>query len=142
MKNAIFIDTGAFIALADKTDQYHAQACELATEVEKTGPRVTSIFILLETSLYFQRRLSLEVSQRFWHSLVSGEAQVELLAPESSDLERAHQISQHYADQTFSWVDCTSFALMERHKIDRAFAFDQDFLVFQLPRGPIRRLPA
>lgn len=141
MKSTVLIDTGAFIALADSSDQLHANAKRIAADIEKTTSLVTTPFILMETSLYLHRRISREVSRRFWSSLISGDAHVEIVACDPLDLERASQISHQYADQDFSFVDCTSFAIMERLKISRAFSFDQDFLVFRLPTGSIHRIP-
>jgi predicted nucleic acid-binding protein len=140
MKNSVFIDTGAFIALIDKTDQLHKKAVAVVSALE-TGRKITSVSVLLETALYLQRRLNQGISQQFWQSLVSSKSDIELLSPEPADLERAYQIAVQYSDQSFSWVDCTSFAIMERCRIPRAFSFDQDFLIYQFPDGPIERIP-
>jgi len=37
----------------------------------------------------------------------------------------AWQLFVRYADQLFSFTDCTSFALMRAMKIDEAFTFDR-----------------
>ena len=44
------------------------------------------------------------------------------------------EIAEHYADSTFSLVDCTTFALMERMGITHAFGFDDHFLYYQYGR--------
>ena len=43
------------------------------------------------------------------------------------DFRRGREIAQERPDQAFSIVDCTSFALVERLDIRRAFAFDKHF---------------
>jgi predicted nucleic acid-binding protein len=53
------------------------------------------------------------------------------------DLEAAWHIAQAFPDQPFSFVDCTSFAIMERLGILDAFAFDTHFLVYRF--GPDRQ---
>jgi predicted nucleic acid-binding protein len=40
---------------------------------------------------------------------------------------RAREIIQTYQDRSFSYTDATSFAVMERLGIRRAFAFDKHF---------------
>ena len=141
MKNAVFFDTGAFLALVNNVDQLHEQAKAALEEVELLGSRVTTPFVLVEACTYLQRRVNAEAGRRLWESIVSGEAQVKLLPVDERDLVRAHQIAAQYADQAFSWVDCTSFACIERLKISRVFSFDKDFLIFKFSHGPLHRIP-
>ena len=42
----------------------------------------------------------------------------------------AKAIFVRYHDKDFSFVDCTSFALIDHHRLDRAFAFDGTFANF------------
>jgi len=45
-------------------------------------------------------------------------------------LERAcWEIFKKYSDQMFSFVDCTSFAICKKIKVDQVFAFDDDFKI-------------
>ena len=141
MKNAVFFDTGAFLALVNNVDQLHEPAKAALEEVELLGSRVTTPFVLVEACTYLQRRVNAEAGRRLWESIVSGEAQVKLLPIEERDLARAHQIAAQYADQCFSWVDCTSFACIERLKISRVFSVDKDFLIFKCSHGPLHRIP-
>jgi len=58
LKNATFIDAGAFIALADKDDQFYEKAGRAMLDVEAAGPRVTTPFVLIESCNFLQRRLT------------------------------------------------------------------------------------
>ena len=53
------------------------------------------------------------------------------------DKRRAWGIFQSHSDKGWSFTDCTSYALMQRLEISRAFAFDRHFSQM---RG-IRRVP-
>lgn len=52
----------------------------------------------------------------------------------ASEFEAAWSIGERFADQDFSIVDRTSFALMERLGINRATSLDSDFAVYRF--GP------
>ena len=49
----------------------------------------------------------------------------------TQDFWRGRVIARQWSDQAFSMVDCTSFALIERLGIPRAFAFDAHFCIFR-----------
>jgi len=48
-----------------------------------------------------------------------------------TDEERAWEIFCTYRDQDFSFVDCASFAAMERIKLSTAFTFDRHYSVMK-----------
>ena len=48
----------------------------------------------------------------------------------AEDENRAWEIAKNYKDKTFSFTDCTSFAVCERLKIKEVFAFDEHFKQF------------
>ena len=57
---------------------------------------------------------------------------IDIIGVTARDLLRGHRIAREWADQDFSIVECTSFAIMERLGIERAFAFDAHFRVVRL----------
>lgn len=125
----IFVDTSAFYALTDEDDRYHHQAKEFYGSVIAKDQLVTTDYILVECWFLIGSRLGRRAAIEFWDGLRSGI--VEMLKVEPQDLEKAYQVIQKYSDQDFSLVDATSFAVMEREDIERAFAFDPHFQIYR-----------
>lgn len=66
-KKTVFIDTGAWFAIADKIDQFHGKATEiLHTLVESKIPMVTSNLIVHETVMLLSRKVSKIAAVIFW----------------------------------------------------------------------------
>ena len=126
---SIFVGTSAFYGVVDADDSHFARAKELLAADE---PLVTTDFVLSETWRLVRDRLGHTVADRFWAGLRAGAATVEHVAP--ADLETAWAIGERFVDQSFSLVDRTSFAVMERLGVHRAVAFDDDFAVYRF--GP------
>jgi predicted nucleic acid-binding protein len=125
----IFVDTGAFYALADKRDKHHKQAKQFYIKHFKSGLFVTSNFVFLESWTLIHHKLGKRAARTFWETIRSGVIYVRNIT--NLDLENAWEIFNKYKDQDFSLVDCTSFAMMERLKIYEVFTFDVHFSVFR-----------
>ena len=132
---ALFVDTGGFYAAADASDRNHAAAYALFEARGMAGDLVTSDYVFVETWCLIRARLGREQAMRFWDALASGVVQT--YAVTSDDLVRARAIARAWSDQDFSLVDCTSFALLERLRIDEVLAFDAHFQAYRF--GPARR---
>lgn len=120
----IFVDTGAWYAVVDKKDPDHKQA-ETFLKTNET-PLLTTNFIFDETVTLLRSRLGFDVAKNFGQNLKNSSL-VGIVAVKDEDEERAWQIFLKYKDQDFSFTDCTSFAVMERLKLDTAFSFDSHF---------------
>ena len=96
---------------------------------------VTSDHVLAETWILLRHRLGRPAAESFWGGLRAGIARIEPAT--SADLERAWTIGRAFTDQDFSFVDRTSFAMMERLGIFRVAALDSDFSIYRF--GPNRR---
>ena len=125
----IFVDTGAFYALADKNDKYHQRAANYYNEVYQPGLFITSILVFSESWSLIHHKLGKSAGRAFWEKIRSGIIVLYHIKP--FDLDRGWEIFNNYDDQDFSLVDCTSFAIMERLKISEAFTFDSHFSVFR-----------
>jgi predicted nucleic acid-binding protein len=135
---SIFVDTGAFYALADSRDEHHEQAKAYYTKNFKPSLFLTSEYVFVESWTLIHHKLGKAASQKFWSTIRSGLFQLQRVS--ASDLERAWEIFNQYADQDFSLVDCCSFAMMENLRIDEAFSFDHHFSVFRPKTGKAFRI--
>lgn len=131
--NAVFVDTGAWYAIADSDDADHMAAA--AFLVANALPLVTTNFVFSETVTLLRYRLGYSAARSFGQKLKESNL-VRVVAVTPADEERAWEIFTKYRDQDFSFVDCTSFAVMERMKLATAFAFDRHFTVMRFTVVP------
>lgn len=126
-----FVDSSAFYASIDRSDSAHARATSLLDRDEQL---VTSDHVLVESWLLLNARVGYVVAERFLDAMLTGAAVVEPVL--KADLEAASETARAFPDQTFSIVDRTSFAVMERLGVKRAVSFDDDFAIYRY--GPRR----
>ncbi len=138
----IFVDTSAHYAGVDMRDAHYpaARAFLHETRTQKWFLFTTN-FVLAETHALIlnTRRLGYWPARRFVESLRQSAVTVERVLPQDED--RAWQIICQYDDKPFTYVDATSFAVMERLGVQRAFAFDDHFRQYGfilLPEEPGR----
>ena len=127
-----FVDTSAWFAAVHPKDRHHERAVELLSgSLELT----TSTFILVETWRLLRSRMGFATAETFTNHVRSGAALIEPTL--MSDLEHAWRMPSMFEDQSFSLVDRTSFAMMERLGMSKVISFDDDFVVYRF--GPDRR---
>ena len=126
----IFVDTGGWIAMAVVRDQLHKQAASYYRKLSrKKAPLVTSNYVLAETYTRIRYDDGHTKALKF-HSLIQeaikvGRLHLEWVTPKIH--KEAWDIFEDYADQLFSFVDCTSFVIARHAGVKEAFAFDQHF---------------
>lgn len=92
---------------------------------------VTTNYILDETLTLIRYRLGWDIAHRFGEELRSGVlAWLERISPR--DEEAAWAIFATYSNKSFSFADCTSFALCDRLKLPSCLAIDNDFRSYGL----------
>lgn len=128
--NRIFVDTWAWYALADAADADHELASILNEQLLEQGHTfVTTNFVLSETVTLIRYRLYHRVAVQFWqmlHELVDLEL-VQLVRVSVIHENAAWEIFERYADQKFSYTDCTSFAVMRDLGLQQVFTADRHF---------------
>jgi uncharacterized protein len=130
----VFVDTDAHYALADANDPDHAEAVRTLQKIERLRHAlITSNFVVSEVYTLLMRRLGQKIALSYVNGIRSGSTT--LIRVTVDDEERAREMLQQYRDQDFSYVDATSFAVMERLNIGVFFAFGTHFSIFRTRRG-------
>lgn len=127
---SVFVDSSVWFAAANIRDQHNERAKQVLGELHTP---LTSDHVVVETWLLLNSRVSRHAAEEFWRGIRRGIAVVEYLTP--ADAEAAWAISERFADQAFSLVDRTSFAVMERLGVTRAASFDRDFAIYRYGRN-------
>ena len=133
--NGIFVDTGAWYALVDSDDADHKAAA--AFLAANSTPLITTNFIFSETVTLIRYRVGHVAASSIGQKLQESRF-VRIVAVTPADEERAWDIFNKFRDQDFSFVDCTSFAVMERMKLSTVFGFDRHFSVMKYAVVPGR----
>ena len=123
----VFVDTSAWVALADKDDANHKNAAALYPSLLKNQKGLmTSNLVVAETYILLLNELG---HQAAIHFLEITKAIPRIFRIYSNDdIEKeAEEILRKYADQDFSYADAVSFVIMKRQQIRKAFCFDKHF---------------
>lgn len=128
----VFVDTWAWVAMIDKSDSDHetAKQANQKLHAEKFA-FTTSNFVVGETitTLRYQAGHQAAIVFHLLLGQLLDSGVLTMLRVTETVEEEAWQIFTKYHDQDFSWVDCTSFALMKREKLQEAFTQDHHFRV-------------
>ena len=131
--NLSYVDTSAWVSLADTAEASHARVA--AALRHRKDRLVTSDHVLHETWMVMRYRHGFGPAEQLVNSILGGIAGIEV--SRLADLQMAAAISAVFDDQRFSLSDRTSWAIMERLGIHEAVSLDNDFRVYRF--GPARR---
>ena len=128
MASEVFVDTGAWVALADEQDSYHGYAVTAYPRVRREWRSwLTTNLVVAEAYTLSHRRLGHRAAIAFL-TTVRNETRLVTIYSDLVLETTADEILRRYADQDFSYTDAVSFALMRQRGISAAFAFDRHFL--------------
>jgi predicted nucleic acid-binding protein len=122
---SVFIDTSAFLAVLDADDAHHSQASEIWHNlITQEETLVCSNYVLVESLALIQNRLGMAAVNVFQNDILP------MIGVEWLD-ETTHRAGVSAfitaSHRRLSLVDCTSFELMRRLGIQRAFTLDRHF---------------
>jgi len=122
----VFVDTGAWLALALVDDPYHERATEGWTALQRSGARAcTSVPVIIETFTYLQRKIDRGLAESWSEGLER--KRLEVFACEATDLAGAWPWLRRKELHKLSLVDATSFEILRKKKIRLVLAFDTHF---------------
>lgn len=117
-------DTSFFVALQVPRDANHAAARSLWER--ESGPVIVTNHVLGETWTWLRRRAGHAAASRFVTAGV-GSPRLVLLHVDEAAEDEAWQWLHRHDEREYSFVDATSFAVMRRHRVREALAFEGDF---------------
>jgi len=124
----VFVDSGGWIALAERRDPHHERARGAWETLCRSGARIfTSVAVVLETFTFLDRRGSRDLALR-WRESLSAVRNFEVLGCGANDLDEAWSYFDRKDLHKLSLVDATTFVLMRKHRIRIALAFDTHFV--------------
>jgi len=128
-KYSVFVDTGAWFALVDRSDQYHHRACEIYPDLLRRCHHLTTTnLIIAETYVLIRRAIGYQAAIAFLENIAASPRVVKIYSDSALE-EKAENILRKYQDQDLSYTDALSFAVMKEYGITQAFAFDQHFMI-------------
>lgn len=124
----VFIDTSAFVALRNRGEREHSRAREtLRGLVEGRVSLYTSNYVFAETYTALLVRVGRAEAIEWGRRFREDEA-IELVRLEASIERATWRILEDHSDKDWSYVDASSFALIESEGANEAFAFDHHFV--------------
>ena len=123
----LFVDTAGWMACADEADPAHDGAVIARDRwLEKGGLLITTDYVLDETLTLLRLRLGMDAAQTWWSQVeASSRLRWEFIGPERADA--ARYLFFRYRDKSFSFTDCTSFAVMRELKVREVLTTDRHF---------------
>src|SRR5206468_8189498 len=114
---AVFVDSGAWIALALSRDPLHSQAREQWDVLHRAGAKLhTSIPVVIETFTFLERNANRDVALA-WKASIYEPGTAKILPCELRDLAQAWEYLRRQDLHKLSAVDATSFAIMKHARI-------------------------
>jgi uncharacterized protein len=132
------IDTGAMLALLDRSDRWHRICVEAFQQLRL--PLMTSEAVLTELfHLVGDSRHEMEAA---WQLVNSGA--IVLATIENSELEGVHKLMSRYSDRPMDFADATLVHLAKREQLTTVFTVDHaDFETYRIDgRRRFRVLPS
>jgi predicted nucleic acid-binding protein len=132
----VFVDTSAFLALANRLDNDHPTAAQIYPALmERRVDLVTSSYVIAETMALIQRRLGWEPLVAFSEAL---EAAFHVVWVDRSLHGEAQRFLFRRRRRAINIVDAVSMTLTRQLALDALFAFDDDFVRegFHVLSGP------
>lgn len=132
----ILADTGAFVALFDPDDHWHACAAEALAALPPGARLVTSLAIVTEVTHLLDFDLRNQWAFLDW--LTAGGALVRQIP--SDGIAACRTRMEKYRDRPVDFADATLLWLAEQEKITQILSIDADFERYRIGRSKLTNL--
>lgn len=129
LKNeAVFVDTSAWFSLLNEKDKQHEKIKNIYQALlENNNTLILSNQILGETFTLIRYKIKNNNLPFKFIDLISKSIMIKKIHIEEKTEKRAIKILENYKDQKFSYVDATSFAVMNSLELKYALSLDSHF---------------
>ena len=127
MKRLVFVDTAAWLALVNKSDNAHQSARKVRNELLRARFQFSvTNYVLLEIANALCKSRYKETAVKLIDS-IKRTKDIQVLEVSKEIYEEAWRIYSTYSDKDWSLTDCTSFVVMREKGITQAFTTDRHF---------------
>lgn len=140
----VFVDSAAWISLLVEVDDHHPPMVGQWRELLGAGAGfVTSSDVCSETITYLRYKIGYRSAVSFHESIQAAQAKGRLLIEwvTPSIFDEAWKLFRQYDDRKLSMVDCTSFVICRKRRIETVLTLDKHFLIAGfdvIPRDQVR----
>ncbi|WP_256295989.1 type II toxin-antitoxin system VapC family toxin [Haloarchaeobius salinus] len=130
---SVFVDTGVFYAQHDSDANRHEPAVDAMRRLAsgEFGRIFTSDYVYDESVTLTRQRSGNHSAARTLGERIRGTGEfpklVELLHVTEAEFEATVELFDRYEDQSLSFTDANTVAVVERRNIDHVLSFDDDF---------------
>ena len=125
---AIFVDTSAWFALLSKSDKNHEKIKNIYQVLLKNNNTLfLSNQVLGETFTLIRYKIKNNTLPFKFIELINKSIMIKKIFIEEKTEKKAIKILGNYKDQRFSYVDATSFAVMNKLELKYALSLDTHF---------------
>jgi len=135
----LFVDTGAWIAIAVARDEMHQAAAAYAAHLaQRNLPLLTTNYVLSEayTRIRYDDGHARVLAFDAIVQEMTRKRHLTVRWVNPAIHEAALEIFRKYADHEFSVADCASFVVGREKKVHEVFGFDKDFVTMGFTLRP------
>lgn len=130
MKNIIIVDTGFFLALVNKKDEFHQSAKKLFQSLVDDNEFITTWCVATETCYLLQERVGIDAPRSFINKIATGKLIVFDLKPVHCP--RIEELMQKYRNLPMDLADASLVILAEELGHGRILSVDfRDFNTYR-----------
>ena len=131
----VFVDTGAWIARANRRDRHHAQATAIYERLQQQPVKLyTTDYVIDETVTRITYDASHFAAVQFLDSIHDSveKGDLTLIRIDADRFKKAEELFRQYNTARLAFTDCTSFVICKEYHIFDVFGFDRHFEVAEL----------
>jgi len=120
----VFIDASFYLSLLNPGDYNHQQALKIGKKYQNRH-YITTQAVLGEVLTVGSQRYDKPVTIKFIEKII--ESQTRIMLEKQELVDDALRIFKKVRSKNISWVDCYSFAIIKKLKINAILSFDKHF---------------